>query len=432
MKTTLKSSFVQSISRNLQSAHKKSLLIAMQSERQPIHSVYGGAHLFKSDTAKKLGEIALRSFLLNAPDVQTFAKTFDLGLDSKLTQKVYDRVKVKLATEALEDFRIDFEDGFGIRSDIEEDEFAVKSAAELALGLQNKTLPPFIGIRIKSFSEDHKERAIRTLDLFLSQLLRDSKGSLPKNFVITLPKITFVQQVSALVKILEAFETLKKLKRSSLKIELMIETPQVIFDREGRLTLPALIKAGKGRVRAVHFGVYDYAALNDIAPRSQKIDSDASNFAREIMRISLAQSGIWISDGATPLIPVGATEAVHHAWKVHYQNIRHALEQGFYQGWDLHPAQFIARYAAYYAFFLESSEEATLRLKNFIDQATKASLIGSVFDDAATAQGLLHYFVRAYQSGAIDEAELAHTGLSLQELQSRSFGAILKSRLKVV
>ena len=155
--------------------------------RQPVHTVYGGAHLFKADTTVKLGQLAERSFKAFAPDAATFAST--LSLPDGMAQTIYDRVGEKLAREAVEDFRIDFEDGYGTRPDAEEDGHAAAAAAEVAKGLADGTLSPFIGIRIKTFSEELHARAIRTLDLFLSALLDKSGGELPANFVVTLPKI---------------------------------------------------------------------------------------------------------------------------------------------------------------------------------------------------------------------------------------------------
>ena len=106
---------------------------------------------------------------------------------------------------------------------------------------------------------------------------------------------------------------------------------------------------------------------------------------------------------------------------------------GFYQGWDLHPAQLPSRYAAVYGFFLEGLAAASDRLRNFVQKAAQATLVGDVFDDAATGQGLLNYFLRAMNCGAITEAEaVAMSGLTLDELRSRSFMKILKGRRQTV
>ena len=122
--------------------------------------------------------------------------------------------------------------------------------------------------------------------------------------------------------------------------------------------------------------------------------------------------------------------SVHRAWKLHYDHAMHSLVGGFYQGWDLHPAQLPTRYGAVYAFFLGGLPPATARLKNFIEKAAQATLVGDVFDDAATGQGLLNYFLRARNCGAITEAEASATGLTPEEFASRSFLKILEGRRK--
>jgi hypothetical protein len=147
------------------------------------------------------------------------------------------------------------------------------------------------------------------------------------------------------------------------------------------------------------------------------------------MQVALAGTGLWLSDGATNVMPIGATDIVHRAWRLHFEHVRHSLVTGFYQGWDLHPAQLPTRYAAVYSFFLEGLEAASDRLRNFVQKAAQATLVGDVFDDAATGQGLLNYFLRAVNCGAITEQEaMDKSGLTLDELRGRSFVRILKGR----
>src|SRR5439155_18177459 len=147
------------------------------------------------------------------------------------------------------------------------------------------------------------------------------------------------------------------------------------------------------------------------------------------MQVALAGTGIWTSDGATNVMPIGSRESVHRAWKLHFDHIRHSLVTGFYQGWDLHPAQLPTRYAAVFTFFLEGLDAASERLRNFVEKAAQATLIGDVFDDAATGQGLLNYFLRAINCGAITEEEATkRTSITLDELRSGSFVKILKNR----
>lgn len=440
-------------------------------DRQPVHTVYGGAGLFRYNTAEALGKKALEALQQYAPDFATFGRIFQLegaselpaeppaiaelaarlqAMDAKerkahpggLSFEVYHKTLQKLRTEAVEDFRIDFEDGYGNRSNEEEDQTAQEAAREVAKGMAENTLPPFTGIRIKPFTEEMKERGLRTLDLFLTTLLRETGGQLPDNFVVMLPKVTIPEQPEALVSFFELLEDYFALDEGTLKMEMMVETTQSIMNHEGANPLYHFIRAARGRCVAMHFGTYDYTAACDITARYQEMDHPVCDFAHHVTKVALAQTGIWLSDGATNTMPIGPhrgagltseqlaenTRIVHRAWKKGYDHIRHSLWNGYYQGWDLNPAQLPMRYAAVYAFFLESYEDARERLSAFIDKAARASLIGEVFDDAATGQGLLNYFLRALNSGAITEEEVLATGLTLEEIRSRSFKQILENR----
>src|SRR4051812_9063071 len=397
------------------------------SARQPVHVVYGGAHLFTADAAQKLGGVALRTLHDHAPDAAALAAIF--ALDAGLAQRIYPRIVDKLTREPVEDFRIDFEDGFGSRPDDEEDEHARRTAAEVAIGMREGTLPSAIGIRIKPLNEELKRRSLRTFDLFLTTLLDKSGGALPANFVVTLPKITAPEQVTALASACDAFEYWRDIAGLRLKFELMIETTQSVFAADGRVALPQLIAEGRGRIVAAHFGTYDYTAACSITAAHQDMAHPSCDFAKHVMQVALAGTGIWLSDGATNVMPIGSRDVVHRAWRMHAAHVRHSLVTGFYQGWDLHPAQLPSRYAAVYAFFLEGLDAASERLKNFVQKAAQATLVGDVFDDAATGQGLLNYFLRAMNCGAITEDEATErSGLTVEELRGRSFVKILHLR----
>jgi citrate lyase beta subunit len=398
-------------------------------QRQPVHTVYGGAHLFKADLAQKLGAVALRTLHEHAPDAATLAVA--IGLDPAFAERIYRSVVNKLTAEAVEDFRIDFEDGFGHRPDHEEDGHAQIAANEVAAGLRDGTLPPSIGIRIKPLNEELKRRSLRTFDLFLTRLLDRSAGVLPANFVVTLPKITAPEQVAALASACDAFEYWRGLPAGVLRFELMVETTQSIFAMDGTVALHRLIAEGGGRIVAAHFGTYDYTAACSITAAHQHMRHPVCDFAKQVMQVALAGTGIWLSDGATNIMPIGTREVVHRAWRLHAGHVRHSLVNGFYQGWDLHPAQLPTRYAAVYAFFLEGLDAASERLRNFVEKAAQATLVGEVFDDAATGQGLLNYFLRAMNCGAITEEEAVEkSGLTLGELRARSFVKILQLRGK--
>ncbi len=407
--------------------------------RQPIHTVYGGAHLFSADTARKLGELSVRS-LDFAPEPSLFAEV--VGIRPDLAGKVYERVTEKLKREAVEDFRIDFEDGYGNRSDEEEDGHAVTAAQQVATGIAANSLPPFIGIRIKPLTPELAARSLRTLDIFLTELLDKSNGKLPDNFIITLPKILTKADVETLVDVLDVFEDRAGLEAGELQIEFMVETVQSIFDPSGRIALPRLARAAAGRLRGAHFGTYDYTANCDITAAHQKMRHPACDFAKHAMKVAFAGTGVMLSDGATNIMPVGPHKgkvltdqqrdenraAVHAAWRLHADDVRHSLINGFYQGWDLHPAQLPTRYGAVYGFFLDGLAAASERLKNFVSKAAQATLVGDVFDDAATGQGLLNYFLRGIACGAVTEQEALDTGLSLEEIRAKSFVKIMASR----
>ncbi len=412
--------------------------------RQPVHTVYGGGHLFRSDTPRKLGDVALRALEEYAPDAATFARAIGLSEgvapNDSLASAVYGRVREKLKREPVEDFRIDFEDGYGARPDAEEDGHVAQAAREVAKGAGANTLPAYIGIRVKPFNEEWRRRSVRTLDVFLTTLTRELGGRIPSGLVVTVPKITVVEQVHYAVALLGELETRLRLERGSLRFEIMVEMPQIIVDATGRCTIPALIDAGQGRISAAHFGTYDYTAGCGITAAYQVMRHEACQYALRTMQTALASTGVWMSDGSTTVLPVAPypherraenTAAVHRAWRMHYDDVRHSLANGFYQGWDLHPAQLPTRYAALFAFFLEGLDAAGERLRNFVARAAQATLVGDVFDDAATGQGLLNYFLRAVESGAItaDDAA-ARSGLTIEDLQGKSFVQILRRRSK--
>lgn len=442
-------------------------------DRQPVHTVYGGANLFKADTCVKMGEIALKNLQTYAPNFVVLANVLQLAgheylpkqqndieaLTNKLaampealrkqepawlSYTVYNKIIAKLQKEAVEDFRIDFEDGFGNRPDEEEDATAVQAAQELATGMKNNTISPFIGIRIKPFTEDLKQRGVRTLDIFLTTLLEHTNGMLPDNFVVMLPKVTIPEQVVTLVRLFEILEKAHQLAPGSLKMETMVEATQIIMDEEGRNPLLRIIKASEGRCIAAHFGTYDYTASCGITAKYQTMAHPVCDFAHHMTKVALGGTGIFLSDGATNVMPIGPhrgnslsfeqmqenRESVHQAWRTGFQHTMHSLINGFYQGWDLNPAQLPMRYAATYNFFLNSYEDAVFRLKTFVERAAISTLTKDIFDDAATGQGLLNFFLKAMNCGAITEAEATTTGLTIDEIRSRSFYRILEGRRK--
>ena len=442
MNTTLTSDDLRTMAASLERALEPFLrrFPGSAGERQPVHTVYGGAQLFRADTARRLGEVAMRFLDEYGRDPFTFGAV--IGVPDASAETIWQRVVEKLAREPVEDFRIDFEDGYGNRPDAEEDPHAEAVGRELARGMEEGELPPFIGIRIKPFTHELMRRGVRTLDIVLTTLCARTGGRLPSGFVVTLPKIQLPEQVTLLADVFDSLEPRLGLAPGTLRLEFMIETTQSILSERGESNLPRFLDAARGRAVAAHFGTYDYTASCNITAAEQRMDHPSCDFARHMMQIAYAGTGLWLSDGATNVMPVpphrGASlsptqteenrATVHRAWRLHVEHIRHSLVHAYYQGWDLHPAQLPTRYAAIYSFFLEGLPAATERLRNFMDKAGQATLVGDVFDDAATGQGLLNYFIRGLNSGALTEEEALAAGLTLEELRSRSFVKILAER----
>lgn len=424
--------------------------------RQPVHTVYGGANLYKPGAAAKLAGLAERHLDEYASDASSMATALGFSgfstdeppspAEAEIAEKVFARVRDKLSREAIEDHRVDFEDGYGARADAEEDGHAVSAAEAMAEGILDNALPPFVGIRIKALTEESKHRSIRTLQLFLATLMAHA-GKLPANFVVTLPKVTSPTQVSVLATCLDMLEARLDIAAGTIKVEIMIETIQSVFGPGGELAIPALVAAGDGRVSAAILGTYDYTATCNIASTYQDHRHPAADFARQMMQVSLTGTDVTLSDGITNLMPIPPHRAgpdgelsasqrtenvavVQHAWRVHFENILHSLRLGFYQGWDLNPAQIPIRYAAVYYFFLTGLEESTARLTTFIDKAAQASLSGNTFDDAATGQGLVNYFINGINCGALTMDEASATGITESELASRSFLQIVQNRIE--
>lgn len=413
--------------------------------RSPVHVVYGGAHLFKSDTPHKLGKIAVNTLKTYAASPTEFAAAMglNLGKSSEFTEAIHKRTIQKLRTEPVEDFRIDFEDGYGFRPAEEEDSHAVSAANELAAAFNQGTITSFSGIRVKPLGPETRERSERTLRIFLESFFHGTAGKLPANFVVTLPKITDRDEVKRLAGRLEEIEENVGMEAGSIGVELMIETPRAIFDYKGRPAPPRLVRAAKGRCRSVHFGAYDYTSLLGIAAPHQGIAHEACDFARQVMLASLAPLGVRLSDSVTTELPVPPHKgdslsedqtrqnfnAVHAGWAKHFANVTRSMVNGFYQSWDLHPNQLPARFAAVYTFFLKSAEMQGRRLRGFIQRASQANLTGNVFDDAASAHGLMNFFRQGMDCGALTLGEIEKlTELSVEELRRGRFSQIIEKR----
>ncbi|WP_328646620.1 aldolase [Amycolatopsis sp. NBC_00348] len=348
--------------------------------RQPVHTVYVPASQYRTRLVADWGKQAMRVFVEHE-DL--------LGLDAD----VYERVRAKLLTEPIEDLRIDFEDGFGRVPDDVED--AAARAAGQTLATTGGT--PFVGIRFKSFEALTRHRGIRTLDLFLGSLLEH--GPLPSGFVVTLPKVTAVDQVSVAAEVLARLESAYDLPERTLRFEVQIETTQSIVDADGTLAVARIVHAADGRCSGLHYGTYDYSAGLGIAAAYQSMEHPAADLAKQLMQVSAAGTGVRLSDGSTNRLPLG--DALPSAWAEHLRLVRRSLERGFYQGWDLHAHQLPTRFAATYTFYRENFPSAVDRLRAYAEKTS-----GGVLDEPATAQALAVYLLRGLDCGALDEGEL--------------------------
>lgn len=366
--------------------------------RQPVHTVYVAADRFSSTLPTDFGTEALRLFNTHTPGAGSFGSTF--AIDPELAGPVRERVAAKLAAEPIEDLRIDFEDGYGVRDDEDEDAHVAQVVEAVATAYQDKTLPHYWGIRVKSFAEGGHERAMRTLDGFLTAL-RDRLGRLPGGFVITFPKVRGAGQVEIFTDYLGRLEEALGLPAGILRFEVQIDSPQALIDRAGRVALPAIAAASGGRVTAAHFGVPGFTAEIGLPAQEQRLDHPACDFARELMRTALAGTPVRISDGSTDVVPRNdGPDEISRTWAEHSRHVRHSLRNGFYQGWDLHPAHLPSRYAAVYAFHLTGIDEVIGRLRAIREQVAGAP------PAPAQVAALNDRLRRAVECGALDESEL--------------------------
>ncbi|MCD0451508.1 aldolase [Actinocorallia sp. API 0066] len=348
--------------------------------RQPVHTVYVPADRVTDDLPVVWGAAALAA-------LDEHGLPYPEELDAP--------VRAKLAAEPIEDLRLDFEDGYGRRDDAQEDAHARAAARFLAA-----RPTPFSGIRIKCLEADVRRRAVRTL-----QIVLDGLGAVPEGFVVTLPKVTSVAQVEAMAAVCAALEPAP----GALRFEIQIETPQSILGPDGTALVAPMIHAADGRCTGLHYGTYDYSASCGIAAAYQAMDHPVADHAKAVMQAAAAGTGVRLSDGSTNVLPVG--EGTREAWALHSRLVRRSLERGFYQGWDLHPAQLPTRFAANFAFYREGASSAIARLTAYLNRTESTHL-----DEPATARALAAYLRRGLHCGALTETDLPFAASTLEAL----------------
>ena len=366
--------------------------------RQPVHTVYTPADRFHAGLVKDWSQGAQRSLDGNP---ELFAEL--VGDDDMI-----ERVRRKLDSEPIEDLRIDFEDGYGTRGDDAEDEDAARAAAALVESIDSAAMAPLCGIRIKSLESPTRARAVRTLVGFLTVLAE--AGVDAARFVVTLPKVTSVDQVQAMDYLCTQLEA--SLGLGPLRFELQIETPQSVLAADGSALVARMVHAAAGRCSGLHYGTYDYSAFCGIAGPYQSLEHPAADHAKAVMQAAAAGTGVRLSDGSTNVLPVGDPAAVRHGWELHLRLVRRSLERGYYQGWDLHPAQLPTRFAATYGFYRDGLADAGSRLRRYLERADSA-----ILDEPATMRALADFVLRALHCGASSADEVkAGTGLDASRL----------------
>jgi citrate lyase beta subunit len=365
--------------------------------RQPVHTCYVPADAVRPGLAAAWGAAALEA--LDAHGLP------DLGLEPALVEQVLPRVRDKLAREPVEDLRVDAEDGY-TRGPEAEDDDVLAAAAAVAADRAAGAAPPSVGIRAKSLEGPTRRRGVRSLDLFLSGFGAESgRGQV----VVTLPKVTDVEQVRAFLPVLDALEDASGV---ALALELQVEAPQAVLGPDGAATAARMVHAAGPRLIGLHFGTYDYSAALGIAAAHQSSDHPAADHAKLVMQLAVAGTGTDAVDGSTNVLPVGGAEQVHAAWQLHAGLVRRALARGLYQGWDLHPAQLVTRYVATYAFFRAALPAAAGRLRAYLDRTA-----GGVLDEPATARALAGVVLRGLDCGALGDDEVrAACGVDRPEL----------------
>ncbi|MBB3039502.1 DUF6986 family protein [Hoyosella altamirensis] len=371
---------------------------------QPPHTVYvSGADASEAITqawaAQALGLVETHHDLLQKLDAHG----------------VLPRVIDRLSERPIQDLRFDFEDGYGWRDDAIENRHALRAGEVLQRLSRQEDGPQSCGIRPKGLAPHERHRLVQTLEAVLA-----GAGGVPAGFAFTVPKLRHADQVPAVVALCREFERVHGLSDGALKFELQIESPQAVIAADGAVPLAAALHASEGRCTGLHFGTYDYSAACGIAPQHQSLDHPVADHAKAVMLAAAAQTGVWVCDGSTQIVPAGDEKQQESALRNHHRLVTRSLANGFYQGWDMHPGHLVTRWLATFGFYRESLVVAAPRLESYLQRQS-----GGVVDEPATAQALATVVLRGLDCGAFEEADVvalsshSSTGI-LEELVQRT------------
>ncbi|GIH77730.1 DUF6986 family protein [Planobispora longispora] len=351
---------------------------------QPVHTVYVPADRFGAETPAQWGAAALELFTRHLAGPGDLAAVF--GVDAHLADDVHARVAAKLRREPVEDLRVDFEDGYGVRP-AEEDGHAARAAEAVAALHAAGALPRRWGLRVKSFADGDPGRSLRTLDGFLTGVV-ERAGLLPEGFTVTFPKVLMKDYLYQFTDCLGALEKGLGLAGGTLRFEIQVEATQTVGFLDSSL-------AGSlgGRLAAAHFGVFDYTASCALPPHEQRLDHPACDHARHVMQTAFAGTGVELSDGSLAASPASdGRDDVHALWARHAELVGHSLRHGFSQGWDMHPSHLVSRFVTVYAFHLRHYAEFSARVRAWEEQREAG---GGVMDEPATVKTMAAALRRA-------------------------------------
>ncbi len=382
------------------------------SRPQPVHTCYVPADRVDTTTPRAWGDAALEVLGSTVPDASALALLTQVSVEA--ADEVLPRVAAKLHDRPVEDLRIDFEDGYGLRPDDVEDAHAEAAGRSLAAWRDDPGAPFVAGVRVKGLQPETRERGLRTLGLVVASAV--ASGGLPDRFVVTWPKVTSAAQVGAAVLVAERLEAGHSLPVGTVRLELQVEMPQAVLGADGAATVAAMVQAGAGRVEGLHYGTYDFSAALGVGPLDQALDHPLADQAKATMQLAAAGTGVRVSDGSTNVLPVGDPDQVADALRLHARLVTRAQARALRQGWDLHPGQLVTRYAATFLALRAELDAGAARLRAYTARAQDADA-PQVLDEPATAQALASAVLRGVDCGAVDLAEAVDaTGCTPEQL----------------
>lgn len=382
---------------------------------QPLHTLYSPADMI-DDNALSTWRSMVSDSVREAGGLKCIADS--IGLSPELVDSVCARVDKKLQQQPVEDLRFDFEDGFGFRSDLEEDAAASDAGRRAVVLLQSQLAPNRIGLRIKPLDTRGARRSVRTLRLFLQSFLEAAEGHEGiRQLRVTLAKVMVFAQVLAFDEICAELEQEFRLPHGSIQVEVQVEVPHLIADASAEGGLMRI--AGIPRVSALHFGTYDYTSAQGVLPSEQRSTHPVAKHALRVMQAAGACHGIEVSDGSSNLLPIGDTYARRRAWRAHADQVSEAIREGVPQGWDLHPAQLPTRFLSSFA-LLRSEAPAALERLLAAQERNSSGRTSGVLDEPATIRMYGAVVARSLNTGAINRDELP------KSLQAEDFARIAR------